>query len=243
MGEAEAEAPHPEQPRLEHQQLILVSPPPPLTTNQLMSAFRVSAPPLRTTNPSVPWHFQISWMPWDNGCTKKAPLLYATPSAQSVLRFGQAPTSFFYLVCGADIILRDVVTWTATPANGWQAPHPAGAPPTPVTISSPPHWEPGAQVQWAPTSAFNRSPAGGVCLSLGSEPFPSKIVDKVVSGAYVDMKELLRDNITAAATGETEWGGHFSGTTRVYEVKTQGDIFANFVALLLPGVYSPSLPR
>ena len=36
----------------------------------------------------------------------------------------------------------------------------------------------------------------GVCLSPGSEPVPQKLVDKVCSGAYVDMKELLGDNIS-----------------------------------------------
>ena len=34
-----------------------------------------------------------------------------------------------------------------------------------------------------------------MCQSPGSEPVPQKLVDKVCSGAYVDMKELLGDNI------------------------------------------------
>ena len=43
-------------------------------------------------------------------------------------------------------------------------------------------------------SSVNGTPLG-VCLSPGSEPIPPKLVDKVCSGVYVDMKELLRDNI------------------------------------------------
>jgi hypothetical protein len=34
-----------------------------------------------------------------------------------------------------------------------------------------------------------------VCLSPGSELFPQKLVDKVQSGVFVDIKELLGDNI------------------------------------------------
>jgi hypothetical protein len=36
--------------------------------------------------------------------------------------------------------------------------------------------------------------ATGLLLSPASEPFPQKLVDKVRSGQFVDMKELLVDN-------------------------------------------------
>ena len=36
----------------------------------------------------------------------------------------------------------------------------------------------------------------GLILSPASEPFPRKLVDKVQSGQYVDMRELLSDNIS-----------------------------------------------
>ena len=48
---------------------------------------------------------------------------------------------------------------------------------------------------WMPAVTPNPARAG-VCLSPGSEPFPRKLVDRVQSGAYVDMKELLGDNIS-----------------------------------------------
>ena len=47
----------------------------------------------------------------------------------------------------------------------------------------------------------NLNPSGlVVCLSPGSEPVPQKLVDKVCSGAYVDMKELLGDNISCSVS-------------------------------------------
>ena len=49
----------------------------------------------------------------------------------------------------------------------------------------------------APQFPPNMNTAGlGMCLSPGSEPVPQKLVDKVCSGAYVDMKELVGDNIS-----------------------------------------------
>ena len=53
----------------------------------------------------------------------------------------------------------------------------------------------GQVVQWMPGTSQISSTASGVCLSPGSAPFPPKLVSKVLSGVYVDMKELLGDNI------------------------------------------------
>ena len=38
--------------------------------------------------------------------------------------------------------------------------------------------------------------AAGFCLSPASEPFPPKLVEKVQSGQFVEMRELLTDNIS-----------------------------------------------
>ena len=38
--------------------------------------------------------------------------------------------------------------------------------------------------------------SSGMCLSPGSDPCPHKLVEKVQSGIYVEMKELLGDNIS-----------------------------------------------
>ncbi len=60
----------------------------------------------------------------------------------------------------------------------------------------------GANLCFQPVSSW-----WGLLVPLGSEPFPSKIVDKVVSGAYVDMKELLGNNITLLQQLENLSGG------------------------------------
>lgn len=40
------------------------------------------------------------------------------------------------------------------------------------------------------------TPTAAFCLSPASAPFPRKLVDKIQSGQYVEMRELLTDNIT-----------------------------------------------
>ena len=79
---------------------------------------------------------------------------------------------------------------------------------TPITYASAPFMATQSPAATLPVQSFppmtaapqfppNMNPAGlGVCLSPGSEPVPQKLVDKVLSGAYVDMKELLGDNIS-----------------------------------------------
>lgn len=48
----------------------------------------------------------------------------------------------------------------------------------------------------------------GACLSPGSVPLPAKLVAKVRSGVYVEMKELLGDNIALLSELETFNGPH-----------------------------------
>ena len=79
---------------------------------------------------------------------------------------------------------------------------------TPITYASAPFMATQSPAATLPVQSFppmtvapqfppNMNPAGlGVCLSPGSEPVPQKLVDKVCSGAYVNMQELLGDNIS-----------------------------------------------
>ena len=60
----------------------------------------------------------------------------------------------------------------------------------------------------------------GVCLSPGSEPVPQKLVDKVCSGAYVDMKELLGDNISLLSQLEFEHCTDSPSSPRLHEALT-----------------------
>ena len=56
-------------------------------------------------------------------------------------------------------------------------------------------------VQWAPATASADVPSTsapllpGVSLSPATEPFPRKLVEKIQAGQFVEMKELLSDNI------------------------------------------------
>ncbi len=61
-------------------------------------------------------------------------------------------------------------------------------------------------------SSLPESGANGACLSLGTVPFPAKLVVKVRSGAYVEMKELLGNNIALLSEVEIFNGlHHFMG--------------------------------
>ena len=57
----------------------------------------------------------------------------------------------------------------------------------------------------------------GVVLSPAAEPFPDKLVDKVNSGQFVEMRELLADNIALLHQLEVMHGYsplHLVGATR-----------------------------
>lgn len=53
-----------------------------------------------------------------------------------------------------------------------------------------------APQQQVPAQPLIPAPQAGVALSPGTEPIPQKLVDKVRSRVYVDLKELLGDNIS-----------------------------------------------
>lgn len=59
-------------------------------------------------------------------------------------------------------------------------------------------------LQFPPPLRPSGSPPGpGVSLSPATEPFPQKLVDRVRSGRYVDMRDLLADNIALLQQMET----------------------------------------
>ena len=63
------------------------------------------------------------------------------------------------------------------------------------SAATPPVWSP-------PTTMITNPPlppspaSSGVCLSPGLEPVPQKLADRVCSGVYVEMRDLLGDNIS-----------------------------------------------
>ena len=63
------------------------------------------------------------------------------------------------------------------------------------SAATPPVWS-------LPTTMITNSPlppspaSSGVCLSPGLEPVPQKLADRVCSGAYAEMRDLLGDNIS-----------------------------------------------
>ncbi len=63
-----------------------------------------------------------------------------------------------------------------------------------------------------PMSSLPTSPPAsvltGACLSPGSVPFPARLVAKARSGVYIEMKELLGDNIALLSELETFNGPH-----------------------------------
>ncbi len=81
--------------------------------------------------------------------------------------------------------------------------------PTPGTVGNVP----------APTAIASNPPsvhqiappvvAPGLSLSPATAPFPQKLVDKVRSGQFVDMRDLLTDNVSLLQQLET-FGGHCS---------------------------------
>ena len=80
------------------------------------------------------------------------------------------------------------------------------------------------------------SSTSGLVLSPAAEPFPRKLVDKVNSGQFVEMRELMADNITLLHQLEAMYGYsslHLAGVAspRLREVSSLTSV------LLFPGIY------
>ena len=89
------------------------------------------------------------------------------------------------------------VTWTSGIASPGVLPH-APLPPTVMSgqAAAPLVSAPSTATAGATPWQYPTPPTAGVCLSPGTEQFPQKLVAKVQSGAYVDMKEFLGDNLS-----------------------------------------------
>lgn len=93
-----------------------------------------------------------------------------------------------------------------------------------------------------PVGGSHQAPASvaatGTCLSPGSEPFPARLVNKVQSGAFVEMKELLGDNIALLSELDNFHGSHHfacvpgSAKPRLREVSSLGSWLYCFMAYL-----------
>ena len=68
-----------------------------------------------------------------------------------------------------------------------------------TTLAQQPFWTPGTGTSTNPPGATAVLPqpasTSGLVLSPAAEPFPRKLVDKVISGQFIKMRELLADNI------------------------------------------------
>ena len=87
--------------------------------------------------------------------------------------------------------------------------------------------------QFGMTASGPPSPPGLV-LSLAAEPIPKKIVDKIRSGQFVEMKELLTDNLSLISQLEAVQGIAPPPHARSSEA---GGIITTYKVLLLPWVY------
>ena len=92
-----------------------------------------------------------------------------------------------------------------------------------------------------PPQVGNTSNRSGLILSPAAEPFPHKLVDKVKSGQFVEMRELLADNIALVQQLEDIQGFplHAVGATRprlrdVSSISTWCYCFLGYVAVLTP---------
>lgn len=74
----------------------------------------------------------------------------------------------------------------------------SGPVPTPGICSTPDHPAP-VPLPTIPTAAITDPMQAGLLLSPSSEVIPKKLVDKIRAGKFVDMKELLQDNMSLMA--------------------------------------------
>ena len=75
-------------------------------------------------------------------------------------------------------------------------------PPMPTTTPQP-YPLPSLLGQGARDSLYGQPPAPGVILSPATEPFPQRLVDRVRTGQFVEMRDLLTDNISLLQQLET----------------------------------------
>ena len=92
-----------------------------------------------------------------------------------------------------------------------------------------------------PSPLPQTSSSTGLILSPAAAPFPRKLVDKVKSGQFVEMRELLSDNIALIQQLEDIQGFpvHMVGATRprlreVSSLPTWCYCFLGYVAILIP---------
>lgn len=91
----------------------------------------------------------------------------------------------------------------------WASPHLAPIPATTPGLGTGSHYLTPAPIM-----------VPGLSLSPATAPLPQKLVDKIRSGQFVEMKELLTDNVS---------------------LLQQLDTFGNYAAPTLPGVLKPRL--
>ena len=85
----------------------------------------------------------------------------------------------------------------ATSPSSFSQPIPAVIPPLPILSSHPQLPVPIPSIRsHPPTLADTSNSAGGLLLSPAAEVIPKKLVDKIRSGRFVELKELLQDNMT-----------------------------------------------
>ena len=76
----------------------------------------------------------------------------------------------------------------------------------------------------------------GLSLSPATAPFPQKLVDKVRSGQFVDMRVLLTDNVSLLQQLQI-FGGQYSVPSLPGMLKPRRHYNFTILDVLLPGIY------